>query len=222
MALGPTVVNLNLHGIGPPRRELEVGEEPFWVTEERFLALVDEVARQPRIRLSFDDGNASDADIALPALVDRGLRATFFVIADRIGTPGSLGRDEIRALISHGMTIGSHGMHHRPWRGLDPSERREEWVDARRCVEEAAGWAVDVVACPLGAYDRATLSALRRLGYRRVFTSDPLPARPNAWLQPRYTVREDSTVDALRRDVAGPPPVERARRIAKGLIKRWR
>jgi len=35
------------------------------------------------VQLSFDDGNRSDVGIALPALLERELSATFFVVAGR-------------------------------------------------------------------------------------------------------------------------------------------
>ena len=50
------------------------------------------------MRLSFDDGNSSDVEIALPALRERGLPRRFFVVAGRLDRPGSLSRDDVREL----------------------------------------------------------------------------------------------------------------------------
>jgi peptidoglycan/xylan/chitin deacetylase (PgdA/CDA1 family) len=216
-----TVLNVCFHGVGTPGRELEPGEAPYWVTVERFREVLDEIATWPGIRISFDDGNASDIEIGLPALVERGLRADFFVLAGRLGTPGSLDADQVGKLAAHGMTIGSHGMDHRSWRGLDPSTRDAEFVTARERIAEAAGAPVDLAACPLGRYDRRVLTDLRRLGYRHVFTSDRRPARPGAWLQPRYSVRHDDTPASLRAAVQ-PNLVARTRLEAIGLAKRLR
>ena len=52
------------------------------------------------MRISFDDGNASDLDIALGALLERGLVGSFFVVAGRIGSRGSLDSDGLRELES--------------------------------------------------------------------------------------------------------------------------
>ncbi|HEY8472303.1 MAG TPA: polysaccharide deacetylase family protein [Natronosporangium sp.] len=216
-------INICFHGIGTPRRELEPGEAPYWVTEPRFLEILDEVATWPRTRLSFDDGNASDVEIALPALLERGLRADFFVLAGRLGKPGSLSEADLRELTRHGMGIGSHGMAHRSWRGLDPAGRREEFVEARERLAAAAGVPVDTAACPLGRYDRRVLAELRRLGYTRVYTSDRRPARPDGWLQPRHSVRDGDTRESLRATVLRPPgPARRAKLAAIGLVKRLR
>src|SRR5690606_20174054 len=149
-------------------------------------------------RLSFDDGNRSDVEIALPALVERGLRADFFVLAGRLGRAGSLAEEDLRELSRCGMGIGNHGMSHRPWRHMEPATRHRDLVAARDPRAAAAGTAVAAAAGPLGRYDRRLLAALRRLGYTRVFTSDRRPARAGACLQPRHSVRADDTAESLR------------------------
>jgi peptidoglycan/xylan/chitin deacetylase (PgdA/CDA1 family) len=216
-----TALNVCFHGIGTPGRELEPGEAPYWVTADRFREILDELATWPAVRISFDDGNASDVEYGLPGLAERGLRADFFVLAGRLGAAGSLDADQVRALAAHGMTIGSHGMAHRSWRGMDPTTRDAELVAARQRLAEAADTPVEMAACPLGRYDRRLLTDLRRLGYRHVFTSDRRPARAGAWLQPRYSVRHTDTAASLRAEVR-PNLVARTRLEAIGLAKRLR
>jgi peptidoglycan/xylan/chitin deacetylase (PgdA/CDA1 family) len=221
--MGALVVNVCFHGIGTPGRELEPGEADYWVERRRFLEVLDEVATWPAVRLSFDDGNASDVEIALPALVERGLRADFFVLAGRLDAAGSLGEDAVRELLRQGMGIGSHGMRHRSWRGMDPATRREELVEARERLAAVVGRPVDTAACPLGRYDRRVLADLRRLGYARVYTSDRRHARPEAWLQPRHSVRAGDSAASLRASALGRPGLrQRVRGSAVGLAKRLR
>ncbi len=214
------VVNICFHGIGRPGRELEPGEEAYWVGRDQFRRLLDELASWSAVRLSFDDGNASDVEIALPELTERGLVADFFPVAGRLGAPGSLTPADLAELRRQGMRVGSHGMRHRPWRGLDPAGRHEELVVARHVIAAAAGAPVELAACPLGRYDRRLLGELRRLGYRHVFTSDRRPARADAWLQPRYSVRRDDTPLTLRRHRYAPARVWRSTVV--GLVKRLR
>src|SRR3954465_15432825 len=128
-------INLTFHGIGEPGRRLDPGESDVWVTREQFLAHLDAAAARDDVRITFDDGNASDVEHALPALRERGLRATFFVVADRIGVPGFLDAGALRELTEAGMAVGCHGMRHRRWAGLDDSSLREELVDARGIIE---------------------------------------------------------------------------------------
>ncbi|MEU4424420.1 polysaccharide deacetylase family protein [Actinoplanes sp. NPDC024001] len=217
------VINICFHGIGTPQRDLEPGEDRYWISEELFHAVLDEIRGWPAVRISFDDGNTSDVEIGLPALLERGLTADFFVLAARLGKPGSLDEDAVRLLHRSGMTVGTHGMWHRPWRGMDPATSDEELVVARDRLAEVVGAPVDQAACPLGRYDRELIARMRRLGYTRVFTSDRRRARPGAWLQPRYSVRVDDTVGSLRAEaLVGPGVLSRWKLEAVGVAKRLR
>jgi peptidoglycan/xylan/chitin deacetylase (PgdA/CDA1 family) len=211
------MINLCFHGIGAPERELEADEDQFWVEPERFEALLDAAGELEDVRLTFDDGNRSDVAVALPALMERGLTASFFVVAGRLEEPGSLSGDDVGALAGAGMTIGTHGLRHRPWRSLDESGYREELDEARTILASTAGAPIDEAACPFGAYDRRTLRALRKRGYTRVYTVDRRPAAPQDWLQARYVIRRDDTPETLR--AFGNDSLLLA---AKTAAKRWR
>jgi peptidoglycan/xylan/chitin deacetylase (PgdA/CDA1 family) len=218
------MINLSFHGVGtpvgPPR---ETGEHDYWIGRLAFLSLLDEVQGRDDVRLSFDDGNASDVEIALPALVERDMAADFFVVAGRLGTPGNLDGEGVRALQDAGMRVGTHGMDHRSWRGLDDGQLAAELVEAREAIAEATGSAVEAAALPLGQYDRNVLAALRRLDYRVVYSSDARRARAGAWFQPRYSVRAGDTPRSVRETVLAPPRAqERLRGHLVGLVKRWR
>jgi peptidoglycan/xylan/chitin deacetylase (PgdA/CDA1 family) len=219
----PEHVNILFHGIGSPQRELEPGEDAYWITEDSFAAILDEVAAWPSVSLSFDDSNSSDVEIALPALLERGLTAEFFVLAGRLDSPGSLGESDLRDLLKNGMAVGTHGMHHHPWRGLSPATAQAELSDARDRIANVIGQPVTRAACPLGRYDRTTLSTLRRLGYTTVFTSDRRPASPGAWLQPRFSVYDNDAPASVRASVARSRQLlVRARNAAATLVKSWR
>jgi peptidoglycan/xylan/chitin deacetylase (PgdA/CDA1 family) len=217
------VVNVCFHGIGTPDRELEPGEDRYWVPTDLYHRVLDEVATWPTpVRISFDDGNASDAEIGLPGLVERNLTGDFFVLADRLDRTGSLSLKQVGQLRAAGMTVGSHGMLHRSWRGLDEQGRVAEFVTARDRIADVTGVPVDSAACPLGEYDRQVLSGLREAGYRRVFTSDRRVAAAGDWLQPRYSVRHTDTPESLRTEVFHSAAGHRLRNSAVGLVKRWR
>ncbi len=86
-------IGLNFHGVGTPARKMETGEAPYWLSKAQFIDTLDRIAAAPNpgaYVITFDDGNISDHEIALPALVDHGLQATFFVLTGRIGMAGSL------------------------------------------------------------------------------------------------------------------------------------
>ncbi len=61
-----SVVNLTVHGIGPTSREMEPSEGRVWVSVDQFEQVLDAVVGRSDVRIMFDDGNASDVEIALP------------------------------------------------------------------------------------------------------------------------------------------------------------
>jgi peptidoglycan/xylan/chitin deacetylase (PgdA/CDA1 family) len=216
-------INLTFHGVGPIERPLEPGEDLFWLDEDEFEAALDSVAGRGDVRITFDDGNVSDLHHALPQLSRRGLSATFFVVAGRLGSPGFLDERDVRELAEAGMTIGCHGMRHRSWRHLDEDALREELIGAKVLLEDVADRPVTEAACPFGAYDRRVLTSLRRHGYRRVFTSDTGIARSGDWLQTRNSVRPGQGPDVIQRvlETESSTPNLVCRRV-KRTVKQWR
>jgi peptidoglycan/xylan/chitin deacetylase (PgdA/CDA1 family) len=217
------IVNLTFHGLGWPKRTLEREAEDLWLSEETFRSILDEISGRSDVRITIDDGNASDVDVALPALLERGMTADFFVLAGALDAPGHLSRADLRRLADEGMSIGSHGMSHRPWRRAAEAALHEELIEARAILEHVLGRPVRTAACPFGSYDRRVLLRLREAGYERVFTSDPGATRPDAWLQPRFTIRRGDAAGTVRRllESADSDPLVLLRRI-KQMVKRWR
>jgi peptidoglycan/xylan/chitin deacetylase (PgdA/CDA1 family) len=218
------VINLCFHGIGSPGRPIETGEEPYWVGVPQFMELLRVIRGHPQVRLTFDDGNASDAVHALPALLEHDLTATFFVVSGRLDQPGSLRTSDVRTLVKSGMTIGSHGMFHRPWRGLGTDALRVELADAAAILAEVVHQPIRAVACPFGAYDRRVLSAIRRHGFTRAYTVDGAAACGDSWLQSRYSVRNTDTPATLDRLIRSPrgSAFDSVVRIGKTFVKRMR
>jgi peptidoglycan/xylan/chitin deacetylase (PgdA/CDA1 family) len=204
---------LNFHGLGEPPANLSAGELDCWIDKSFFERILDLAATFPHVKMTFDDSNVSDYDIALPALSARKLTAKFFAVAGRIGQPGYVSAEQLRALAAAGMDIGSHGMRHRRWTGLDPENLNEELVQARSRLEETVGAPVKEAACPFGSYDRQVLAALRKSGYEKIYTSDEGPAQPEAWLLARNTVRRTDDLAKIRHSINSAPA---------GMGKIWR
>jgi peptidoglycan/xylan/chitin deacetylase (PgdA/CDA1 family) len=217
------VVNITVHGIGPPSRKLDAGEDQTWVSIAQFERVLDGVAERADVRLTFDDGNESDVEVALPRLVERGLTAEFFLLAGMLGKRGRVDQAGVRALLDAGMAIGSHGWSHRDWRGVDNAQAREELDDARRVLSDLTGRPVSRVAIPFGSYDRHVLRRLRAAGVTRAYTSEGGRARPDAWLQARTSLRHDMDVACIAR-VLDPDTslTRRARGSAARAVKRLR
>lgn len=214
------IINICFHGIGVPKRTLEQDEAGYWIESGLFEEVLDHFGSRQDVRLSFDDGNRSDLDHGLEGLLRRGLTGSFFPLAGRLDQEGSLRRDDLRAIAKAGMVIGSHGMDHLPWRGMNDHDLDRELITARDTLSEVAGRPITQAALPLGRYDRRVLRRLRALTYRRVFSSDRAPATDGAWLQPRYSVRDTDTVGGIERELFGPRPLtQRVRSRAAILYK---
>ena len=188
---------VNFHGVGQIVRPYDPGEETVWLKEQEFLTILDGLKEQKGIAITFDDGNASDVEIALPALQCRGMNATFFIAVGKLGEKGYLQKSDLKTLVGAGMTIGSHGWSHKSWRNLPVGEAQQEIIESMKQLEDITGVKVDSAACPFGDYDRQVLRALIKAGYRSVYTSDRGPAKASCHLKPRNTVHASDTSDGI-------------------------
>ncbi len=213
---------LTFHGIGEPTRTVGDAERPFWITESQFAAVLDIARGRPEVRITFDDGNTSDALIALPLLIERDMKAEFFVLAGALDDPDHLSADQVRELSEAGMTIGSHGMEHRQWRKLDDEGIQREIFKAREILQELSGQPIHYAAAPFGIYDGRTVRAVRRAGFKRLYTSDGGVARENHWLATRHSFRRDDDLSVIDRLLAGEPFDTRLLRRSKMAVKRRR
>lgn len=214
---------LTFHGVGKKPRALDSGEDRVWLDAGRFRSVLDAVGSRSDVSLSFDDGNLSDVETALPLLIERGLTAMFFPCAGRLGEPQFLAPDQVRELFSAGMSIGSHGWSHRPWRRLPDEDLDVEIRGARKRLEDVIGQPVRTASCPFGAYDRRVLGVLRSEGYERVYTSDGGHAQIGEWLTPRMTVlAQHEATDVVELMDQHVPLSARLARSARLAVKRWR
>jgi peptidoglycan/xylan/chitin deacetylase (PgdA/CDA1 family) len=219
---------LNFHGVGEPPSGTEDADRTYWCDEAPFLSTLDAVVASKQtskipIKITFDDGNISDVTFALPALKARGLKASFFVCAGRVGLNGYLCADAIKELLKAGMSIGSHGMHHRDWRQLGSTELYQEVVEAKLILEGVCGCEITEVAIPFGSYDRRILTELRVAGYRRVYNSNGGLARRDSWLKTRNTLdRFRSGRYVIENTISGDTAAARLRKFLIGSYKRLR
>jgi peptidoglycan/xylan/chitin deacetylase (PgdA/CDA1 family) len=217
------VIILNFHGIGTARRRIDTNEGSRWLGQESFEAVLDLARGNEHVRLTFDDGNVSDIEIVLPALLMRSMRATFFICTSRLDKPGFLSQAQVRELQAHGMRIGSHGIAHLSWRRLPGNLLWEEVAGSKRVLERVCGNLIEAAACPFGAYDRTVLSDLRRAGYRAVYTSDGGVSGADHWLRGRNTVTRSMSIADVARLVQRRPGVWKQALIrTRQMVKRLR
>jgi peptidoglycan/xylan/chitin deacetylase (PgdA/CDA1 family) len=185
--------------------------------------ILEAVREREDVEITFDDSNESDFTIALPLLKERKLSARFFVVANRVDQPDYMSSRQVQTLCAEGMTVGSHGLDHRPWPELSGEELQAELVGAKRRLEEVCGRPVTEAACPFGRYDRRVLQGLKAAGFQRVYTSDRGPAVPGAWFQPRISLCRADDAERVSRLLCerhgGWKAMTRQLKLA---LKRWR
>jgi peptidoglycan/xylan/chitin deacetylase (PgdA/CDA1 family) len=174
----PAAPILNYHSVGAADRS-----SGFDLTAAEFVAQLDWLASagyhtltlpevverrntERGVALTFDDGSRDALEVVLPALRQRGMRATFFVITALVGTPGYLSWDGVRALEKAGMSIGSHTAHHARLPELPEDRAREELVRSREALERALGHPVDLLAYPYNSLRGNTVELAASAGYR--------------------------------------------------------
>lgn len=228
---GPIATILCYHSLDPaggPHTSAtpdEFGRHLDWLSARSEVvplgAVVDRLAApsdgRPIVAVTFDDGYEDNHAHALPALVDRGLTATFFVtsgfVDDFGGTRARMAGvwsdpapslrpmtwSQVDEMVHAGMEIGGHTRTHRNLAALTPVEARQEIGDDRRRIEDKLGRAVTSFAYPFGRPGHdvtvATTETATLLGYQRAVTvSFRRVERSTAALaMPRIPIRHDST-----------------------------
>ncbi|MDO4905329.1 MAG: polysaccharide deacetylase family protein [Lautropia sp.] len=143
-------------------------------------------SRRP-VCLTFDDGHISNAHAA-EQIARHGGQADFFVNPSMVGKPGFLNWAELREMADMGMSIQSHGMHHRYLDQLQPGEVRAELADSRAAIEDGVGRPVSLYAPAGGRMPPGFMQLAYQLGYRAVCSS-----RVDLW----QTARQPAAGDAL-------------------------
>lgn len=155
---------------------------------------------QPMVLITFDDGDASTVDIALPILRESGHGALFFITRDFVGQRGMITGCGVRQLAAAGMGIGSHGVSHQFLNTLSPAALEFELADSRAWLGQLAGREVVLLSLPGGRGGEREILAAREAGYRGVFGSEPGNNRdrpPNGLIQ-RIAVTRDLSLRQFR------------------------
>ena len=159
--------------------------------------------RAPAVAITFDDGHASNVDIALPMLLERGLAGLFFVTADWVGAREHyVDADMLAGLVRAGMSVGAHGATHRFFDDLSGPEARSELIRSRRTLESAVGAPVRSMSFPGGRHDGAARRLAREAGLEALFDSRAATVAPEA-LGPALALAGHGTAPGAGHDASG-------------------
>ncbi|MGZ3787727.1 MAG: polysaccharide deacetylase family protein [Bacteriovorax sp.] len=126
------------------------------------------------IIFTFDDGGSSAYTNIAPMLEKLGLRGIFFIVTERIGTPGFLTAEQISHLHQKGHVIGSHS-HTHPMRfaSLGSEHILQEWSKSRKILEKIIGAPVLTASVPGGFYSVKVARLAQQAGYQILYNSEP-------------------------------------------------
>src|SRR5438128_8690144 len=134
-------------------------------------ALAATLQHEPVVAITFDDGCETDALIAAPLLAQFGFKATFYVIAGRVGLRGYLSPAQLRELSAADFEIGCHSMTHRYLDEVDDDQLRVELSEAKDRLEQITQSRVAHFSCPGGRWSRRLARTAAEAGYESVATS---------------------------------------------------
>lgn len=125
------------------------------------------------VLVTFDDGDASNLEQALPILQESGLTAVFFITRNFVGQRGMISRAGVRELAEAGMVIGSHGLSHEFLNTLSPTTLAIELASSRDYLQQLTGRPVSLLSLPGGRGGPREIEAAHAAGYRSVLGSRP-------------------------------------------------
>ncbi|HEY8478753.1 MAG TPA: polysaccharide deacetylase family protein [Spirillospora sp.] len=184
---------------------VETGRTPMTATAYAdWLRAGADPAVRP-VLVTFDDGFADYADVALPVLQELGLCATLFVTTGWIGRTGMLSRAAVRDLARTGTEIGGHAVTHPHLDTLSAAGARGEILGSRHALEDIVGGWVTSFAYPHGSFHRRTRRLVIDSGYRTAHAVKNALSHPgdDVFAIARFTVTATTPRERVRAVLAG-------------------
>jgi peptidoglycan/xylan/chitin deacetylase (PgdA/CDA1 family) len=186
----------------------EEGAELYDVSVKTFGEQMDYLYRHglnTKTVITFDDGEKNNFTRAFPILLKFGFCAHFFVIVNRINTPGYMTWNDLKEMIEQGMIIGSHGLSHRILTELSEEEIKKELVESKCILEENLHTSIDSFSIPRGYGNNSILEAGYNSGYKYIFVSK----KEKSWTHPciaRTPVKGNWSLDRFKLAIRGEMP----------------
>ncbi|MDI7248714.1 MAG: polysaccharide deacetylase family protein [Bacillota bacterium] len=132
-----------------------------------------------RIALTFNDAPHQNTGAILDVLARHGVKATFFLIGERVGSA----RDQVRSMASAGHQLGNHSYGHRPLAGHSLADVEKDLSAAQAAIKAASGQTPRHFRPPGGVLDRTVATAVARQGlttvlWHNVGLTDDVPLAP--------------------------------------------
>lgn len=159
-------IALCYHDVQPTMPKGGGGPAHFTVPTASFELMLDTIAQngalgcsladafanpaRKRVAITFDDGNIGQYENAFPALLARGMTATFYVTTDWVGQPGFVTWEQLREMAAAGMSIQSHTCSHPFLSECNPGQLLIELQESKRMIDAELGQNTREIAFPGG------------------------------------------------------------------------
>lgn len=181
-----------------------LAEQLGWLREQGYeTVLMHELAACLRgamlcperaVALTFDDGYADNALVALPLLRRHGLRATFFIVTGLVGREGYMSWRQLEQLRDAGMEIGAHTVTHADLAAIEPDDARWEIAMSRATLQRRLGVEVRSLSYPAGSYTPEIALMARDMGFTSAVTTTPADSMQLLYELPRRRVLGGETI----------------------------
>lgn len=187
--------------VSPKRFE----EQIAWLKENGYQSVLMSFFAAPQpisfkpVVLTFDDGYQDAYDVAFPILKKSQMIGMFYLIVNRIGTPGYLTWDEITQMQTEGMSFGSHTLSHPDLRNLSKISLHKELEESKKVLEQKLGKEITDFCYPSGKYNDAVLKELQGDNYQTAATthSGISNLKENLFLLKRLRITESTNIQAI-------------------------
>jgi peptidoglycan/xylan/chitin deacetylase (PgdA/CDA1 family) len=215
------------HGIfNYAKPECSARERKYWISETQFSLHLASIRRAPfevvslteltdasdryqpqkqRVVITFDDGRASDYQIAFSLLSAAQMTAEFFINPASVGTEGFLTWTQVIEMRRAGMSFQSHGYEHIDLARLSSREIENQLTISKWILEDKLGGSIDSLSVPYGHLSAEVVRVALRTGYKRICNSRNWPARPASLVVNRVALYSGTTADKFERLLTGNP-----------------
>jgi len=105
------------------------------------------------IMLTFDDGDADHYQFAYPILLAHHFSGVFYIVTGWVGWYGRMTWPQLHEMLSHGMQMGSHTIHHVDlalWLFISEAEVQQELQQSQLTLEKNLGIVIQQFCYPYG------------------------------------------------------------------------
>ena len=169
----------------------------------------------PTVVLTFDDGDISFLELALPILQEFKFHSVVFAVSGFLGQHAHWIKEpknrmrimsavQLQSLAMHLVEIGSHSVTHSKLTQLNEKEIRQELYNSKSYLEDIIGNEVASFAYPHGCYNDTVLKTIMTVGYRCAVTCKPDQANnaPSFFEIPRKYITYQDNIEELSKKLS--------------------